>query len=106
MKNGTEEVLPTETQDKIGASAHEETMSEFLSKVAVAQASGEEWVETSPEIINYINRKGLGGSEYFTYGNPGVKVCEYGKSEAIEKKESEQIGHRTFGKEEGTVLGR
>jgi hypothetical protein len=61
---------------------YQETMHEFMSKIATAKAVGDEWVETTPEIIKTIQPRGLGGAKFFCY--QGVKVCEIGKIEEIE----------------------
>jgi hypothetical protein len=53
-----------------------------MSKIATAKAIGQEWVETTPEIIATLQPKGLGGAKYFIYN--GVKVCEMGKIDEIE----------------------
>lgn len=82
----------------------QETMSQFLSKITLAQNRGDEWVETSPEIISLVCRSGLGDKKYFTYGNPGVKVCAYGQREAIEEAENVQLGQVTHGPDEGVVI--
>lgn len=82
--------------------SNKESISLFLDKIAVAQANNEEWVETSPEIIKHFNRNGLGGSEYFVY--QGIKVCEYGQSEKIEKDMDTPIGNKLFGPNEGTII--
>ena len=54
-----------------------------MDKIAFAKNNGDEWIETTPEIIKHYNREGLGGAEYFIYS--GVKVCEKGKLESILK---------------------
>lgn len=83
---------------------NKETVSLFLDKVAVAQANGEEWVETTPEIIKHYNRNGLKGSKFFIF--QGIKVCEYGQSEKIEDENNTQLDVKLFGAKEGTVVGR
>ena len=63
----------------------------------------EEWVETSPKIIQYYNRNGLGPhAEYFNY--KGVKVCEFGKSEAIQQKLDRKHEQIVYGSEAGTEI--
>ena len=64
-----------------------ETLNSFLSRIAEAKILGHEWVETTPEIIAMVMRKNLGDSGYFIYQN--IKVCETGKSEAIQARETE-----------------
>lgn len=53
-----------------------DTPNDLLSKIAVAQANGDEWVETTLEVMNHFNRRGLKGVKYFVMD--GVKVCQYG----------------------------
>ena len=81
-----------------------ETVRTFQDKIAVAQSAGEEWVETTPEIIAHYNRKGLGGAKFFVF--QGIKVCETGKREAIEKEMDEPLSARLHGRDEGKVLNR
>lgn len=75
-----------------------ETLNEFMQKVANAKLEGTEWVETSPEIIHHFNRKGLGGSGYFTYD--GLKVCGWGMSDELEETDQRQLGNT----EGGTIV--
>lgn len=65
---------------------------------------GEEWVETSPEIIQYFNRNGLNGAKFFIY--EGIKVAPFGESEAIEGSNHEQLGQRIHGTAEHLVDNR
>lgn len=65
------------------ADTYQETMHTFMSKIATAKAMGDEWVETTPEIMKTIMPRGLGGARFFCY--QGVKVCEFGKIEEIEE---------------------
>lgn len=80
----------------------QETVSEFLDKIATAQGAGEESIETTPEIIAHFNRRGLNGADYFFYA--GIKVYPYGKKEEIEARESQPIAERLHGKDEGRVI--
>jgi hypothetical protein len=96
--------------DPTGVDTQRESLNDFEQKIAFAMISNDEWVETTPEIITYFNRNGLGKDnagkplQYFIY--KGKKVCEFGKIDAIEAEEAEQIGTRLFGKAEGIVEGR
>ncbi len=79
-----------------------ETLTQFESKVdqakmrAVADDEvGPIWVETSPAICNYFNRRGLGKSCYFDY--KGVKVCETGRSEELKTQLARQLGELVHG---------
>ena len=77
-----------------------ETLTEFQAKVDAAKMNGEEWVETTPEIIKYYNRNGLGKhSEYFIFQN--IKVCLNGQGERIRTKLGTQLGVILYGAEEG-----
>lgn len=65
--------------------------------------NGDEWVETSPEIVTYFNKKGMNGSDYFIY--KGIKVCEYGKCMAILEREAVTMDERLHGAQEATIEG-
>lgn len=80
-----------------------ETISMFEGKIAHAKHNGDEWVETSPQVITYFNRRGLGASEYFIYKD--IKVCEHGKRDAIIDKESMSMDERLHGPNEGKIEG-
>jgi hypothetical protein len=86
-------------------------VSEFLSAIACAKSDGQEWVETSPEIIQHFNKRGMGTNpltgkqnSYFVYD--GIKVCETGKLKEVEEEMNLQTNVRLHGKEEGTIIGR
>ena len=86
----------------------EEPMSEFLKKIAIAQSTGERWVETTPDLIKLLQPRGLGTLdgkpvEHFAYH--GILVCAYGKSEAIEARMNESLNDKKHGPNEGKVLG-
>lgn len=96
---------PDEFADLHGAilePGHDDTLNDFEAKIARAQMDQSEWVETTKKVIGYFNRKGMNGAEHFLY--KGIKVCEYGKTEAIEAKADEDLGKRIHGDTEGTVL--
>lgn len=82
-----------------------ETLSAFQMKISLAELAGDEWVETTPDVINLVC-KGLKDQRYFTYGRKGIKVCAYGDREKIEEAERIQLGESIFGTQEGKVLGR
>lgn len=88
---------------KVSEAAPQETYSQFKDKIDLATIRNEEWVETSPEIIQYFNPHGLNGSNYFVY--KGIKVCEFGKSEEIQDKMDQDLAH-SHGKYIGVVDGR
>ena len=79
-----------------------ETLTEFQAKIDHALIQGDEWVETTPEIIKYYNRNGLGKhSEYFIYKN--IKVCLNGQGDRIREQLETQIGNLVYGKDEARV---
>lgn len=102
MKNGTSASSPSSLDSTLNDV--KETISQFMDKIAIAKGNGDEWVETTPEIIHHYNRRGLGGAKYFLYD--GIKVCEFGQSEKIEAEMHEPMGQRIFGKSEGVLEGR
>lgn len=64
-----------------------ENLSEFESRISYAQMQGEEWLEADKKIIEFFNRKGLGGQKYFIYKN--IKVCERGTMQDLMKAEQD-----------------
>ena len=79
-----------------------ETINSFFDKIHKATIEGQEWVETTDEILNHYNKGGLGKSGYFIFQN--IKVCGYGKSADIQKQEARQLGEILYGESEGKVL--
>lgn len=95
-------------EDRTRASNILEKKAQLESDVAAAQVLGEQWVETSLDLIKYLNPQGLGKERYFTYRN--IQVCEEGKRAEIEKELSErgnteQLLHGSSGTFEGTIMG-
>jgi hypothetical protein len=90
-------------EDKIQSKSHEETVNDFEIKISRAQTSGDEWVETSAEIMKYMLKCPVSDDDFFHY--KGVKVCAFGKRDEIEKKHAEQLGKRLHGPQEGTIMG-
>lgn len=78
-----------------------ETINSFYDKIHEATINGVPWIETSPEIIKHYNKSGVGKSGYFIF--QGIKVCEYGKSEALQKSLEKQLGQILYGDGEGVV---
>lgn len=78
-----------------------ETTGSFLDKIHQAKMAGDEWVETTPEIIQFYNRKGLNGAKFFIYD--GIKVCERGKIEEIEDEMNTPLSEKLHGKGEGVT---
>jgi hypothetical protein len=97
--------IPTQTEtalkENLITKEEAETLSEFQAKIDRAKMDGLQgddedlWVETSPAICRYYVRVGLGKAGYFHY--QGVKVCEYGRSEEIKKRDAVQLGELVFG---------
>lgn len=103
MKNGLSSPIP---KDKLSTSEDvddtRETVYTFLDKVSRAKMEGDEWIETTPEIIHHYNRSGLNGAKFFIYD--GVKVCENGMREKIETDMNEAMGIKIHGTGEAKVL--
>lgn len=72
-----------------------ETLADFETKISVALMGDEREVETSEEVIKYLNPRGLGIGKYFIY--KGVKVYPQGTRDAIQAEESVQISQRLHG---------
>lgn len=70
-------------------------------KIDRAQIEGEEWVETSIEMLNYIFPRGTGSAEYGHY--KGIKVCEFGKRDEIERRINDPLYQRLHGHKEGKL---
>lgn len=67
--------------------------------------AGDECVETTPEIIAYFNRKGLGQAKYFIYKS--LRVGPYDTDwDQIEKDENTPLGVKMHGDQVGRVVGR
>lgn len=78
-----------------------DTINSFFDKIHLATINEEEWVEISPEIIKHYNKQGLGRSGYFIF--QGIKVCEYGKKDELQKGMSRQIDCINHGDDSGHV---
>jgi hypothetical protein len=76
-------------------------VTEFMASIAAAKAVGEDWVETSADVIQRMMPQGLGGAKFFIY--QGIKVCEYGQKEAVEADMDRPVGERLHGSGEGKV---
>lgn len=70
-----------------------------MAKISHAKAQGDDWVETSPEVIAHYNPRGLGGARHFCF--QGVLVCEHGQSEAIQKDMDTPLALKLHGPQEG-----
>ena len=72
-----------------------ETLADFETKISVALMGDEREVETTEEVIKYLNPRGLGIGKYFIY--KGVKVYPQGSKDSIVAEESVQISQRLHG---------
>jgi hypothetical protein len=81
-----------------------ETLSEFKAKLDHAKMNGDEWVETTRQIIDYYNRRSPVPQGWF-YVHEGIRVCEQGHREKILEKENEQMDKRLHGVQEATLEG-
>lgn len=84
-----------------------------MDDIALAKHMGNEWVETTPEIIHHYNRNGLGERDvlgkkipvrYFIFD--GIKVCAQGDLDKILEEESTPVEVLVHGAQEGVVVGR
>jgi hypothetical protein len=102
LKEPTQKTQAQEAlQANLVSKEQHETLTEFQHKVDQAKMNGDKWVETSPAIIKYFNRNGLGKSKYFDY--QGLRICEYGKSEELQEDLDTQLGNLLYGKDEAKV---
>ena len=81
-----------------------EDLGAFELQVKHAKQMGEEWVETSPEIIKYLVPQGIEKEGHFIYNS--VYVCEFGKKDAAIAKMSEDLNAKIHGAGEGVLEGR
>lgn len=81
--------------------AEYETLNEFFGKIHRATINGEQWVETSDEIIRHYNKNGLGKAGYFHFQN--IMVCPYGQKEKLIQGLSRQLGEIIYGASEAKV---
>lgn len=105
-KNGTSDISQEKpspkTSDTIDPPAIKHTLYDFKDLVSQAKLDGEEWVETTAEIIKHFNPQGLKGGKYFIYD--GVKVCEMGTQEAAQAYNDRDLQRDIFGPKEGINL--
>lgn len=64
-----------------------ETMPQFQLAIANAQGLGIDSIEVSENVFNAFARAMKHPSDFFTYGQPGVKVYKTGTREILEKKQ-------------------
>ena len=78
-----------------------ETIHTFFDKIHKATIDGEEFVETSDEIIKHYNKNGLGpNANYFIF--QGIKVCPFGQLESIREELERPLALIIHGDTEGT----
>lgn len=88
---------------KLGLNETEETLNQFYSKIHRATIEGQEWIETSKEIIDHFNKGGLGPhAEYFIFQS--VKVTEFGKSQRLKEELERPLGQILYGDDEAKVI--
>lgn len=80
-----------------------ELVSDFKDAIEMAKMSGDEWVETTEEVINYFNKGGLKGAPYFIYN--GVKVCRNGDLEKVEDYMNRDLYVEAHGAGSGKRIG-
>lgn len=87
--------------ENLAAGDHVKT---FISAVEYARANGDEWVETTPDIIEhfYPQFNDPKKPRYFIYR--GIKVCEMGQSEKLQEEITTPYYAR-LGMNEGMVEG-
>lgn len=105
MKRGIAE----SSQPSVVDDTHE-TVSEFLLKISQEQAmhpdpADHRAVETTQTIINHFFPGGLKNCQYFTYGNPGVRVYPRGVQAEVEADERIPFGQKIHGKKEPVLDG-
>lgn len=79
-----------------------ETMGDLAGKLEEAQSQNWEWIETTlANMCKLMPKKAWEKQGYFCH--KGVKVCEFGKKEEIEERESKTV-HERMHPEEKTVV--
>ncbi len=61
-----------EPEKKFNVDDVRDTVHTFMDKISIAKLNGDEFIETSDEIIRHYNRNGTGMSDYFYF--QGVRV--------------------------------
>ncbi len=59
---------------------------DFRMAVGNAQMNGEDSIEVSDKVFNYIIKNNK--TKYFTYGSPGIKVYKVGTKDELDREES------------------
>lgn len=61
---------------------------DFKARIDRAKTMNEPWIETSKDVIDHFNQKGLNGANYFIYDN--IRVFENGTMESSLAEEREK----------------
>lgn len=76
-----------------------ESLGDFRTRIDHAKLTGEQWVETSQQIIDFfMKKKSLGDAGYFIYD--GIFVCPTGTTEECQRR-MEQRAQKELYKIEG-----
>lgn len=82
-------------------------MSQFLEKIAQAKALGNDWVETTPQIIKLLQPRGLGtvhGRPVRHFSYQGILVCEQGQLESVQDEMNRSLNDEKHGSNEAKVI--
>ena len=90
----------TQATDTINT--EQETLGELVGKHAIAQANGDEWLETSQKNYDALVPRNNGSAKYFCY--KGVKLTVFGKIPQIENDESKTAHDRMHPGAQTTVI--
>lgn len=90
------------TQATETINTEQETLGELVGKHAIAQANGDEWIETSQKNYDALVPKNNGKAKYFCY--KGVKLTTFGKIPEIENDESKTAHDRMHPDAQTTVI--
>lgn len=64
------------------AKANVQKKADFEAAISLCKSEGIEWYETSKDVIDLYQPKGLGTSGFFIYKD--IKVCEHGQAAKLE----------------------
>jgi hypothetical protein len=85
----------TKTVIDYSAAVKDETPQLFELRIFKAQRDGLSSVEANPDVIDFYNPDGLGGSEYFIFRN--IRVYKEGVKTSVEAQEKLQSQERLHG---------
>ena len=72
------------------AKANVQKRADFEASISLCKSEGIEWLETSKDVIELYQPKGLGTAGFFIYKD--IKVCEHGKAADLEEELSNPSG--------------